>query len=129
MSSGPWLGLTRFPFSTFHSLDGFGLSGFHPVRSLPLNNWTGFPHFGSAARFKDGARCPVHFHGVPSGPVVLPDKVLPASVPSKTMSSLRSSSAFGETNLRRPLVILISGSGRAFPQRPTNCALSSPFSC
>ncbi len=74
---GPWPGLTRFPSSTFHSLAGFGLSGFHPVRSLPLNNLMGLPHLGVPVRLSEGALRPVHVHGVPSGPVVLPDSVCP----------------------------------------------------
>src|SRR5579864_7321516 len=45
------------------------------------------------------------------------------------MSSFRSSSSFGETNVRVPFEISTLGSGRAFPQRLTICARNCPFSC
>src|ERR1700747_2454219 len=87
ISSGPCPGLTSVPFSVFHVAVDPGSLIFHPLRSLPLNNCVGFPHCVTPFLFKDGAFSPVHCHGVPSGPVVLPTSVFPDSLPSKTMSS------------------------------------------
>src|SRR6266705_6186036 len=101
MSSAPRPGLTNVPFSTFQVGVALGSLIFHPLRSLPLNNCVGFRHFGTLFLFRDGARSPVHCHEVPSGPVVVPVRVFPASLPCNTMSSLRSSSSLGETNLIR----------------------------
>src|SRR6267378_1408610 len=126
ISSGPWPGLTSVPFSTFQVAVAFGSLGFHPLRSLPLNKEVGFPHFGSIFLFKSGALSPVHCHGVPSCPVVVPTNVVPDSLPSKTMSSFLSSSSLGETNVRRPFETSTFGRGRACPQRLTSRALSCP---
>jgi hypothetical protein len=128
VSSAPCPGLTSVPFSTFHFAVAAGSLGVHPVRSFPLNNCVGVSHFGALFRFRDGALSPVHCHGVPSGPVVVPTSVFPDSLPSKTMSSFLSSSSLGETNVTVPFEISIFGSGRAFPQRLTKRALSCPFS-
>src|SRR5579864_5212889 len=129
ISSAPCPGLTSFPSSTVHAPSGLGLSILHPVRSFPLNNWIALPHFGALVLCRVGALRPVHCHGVPSCPVVVPERVLPTSLPTKTMSSFRSSSSFGETNVRVPFEISTLGSGRAFPQRLTICARNCPFSC
>src|SRR5579864_1654169 len=129
ISSAPCPGLTSFPSSTVHAPSGLGLSILHPVRSFPLNNWIALPHFGALVLCRVGALRPVHCHGVPSCPVVVPERVLPTSLPTKTMSSFRSSSSFGETNVRLPFEISILGSGRAFPQRLTICARNCPSSC
>src|SRR5258706_7165532 len=86
----------------------------------------GFPHFGALSRFRAGALWPVHCQGVPSGPVVVPDNIFPTRVPSKTMSSGRSSSSLGEMKVRRPFERATLGSGRAFPQRLTIWAFSCP---
>src|ERR1700688_953693 len=99
MSSGPCPGLTSVPFSIFHVTVDAGSLIFQPLRSLPLNNCIGFPHRGSLFLIRDGALSPVHRHGVPSGPVVVPASVCPDSLPSKTMSFFRSSSCLGETNV------------------------------
>src|ERR1700684_1870956 len=123
-SSGPCPGLTSVPFSTFQVTVDAGSLILHPLRSLPLNNCTGVPHFGSLFLFRDGALSPVHCHGVPSGPVVVPVSVLPESLPSKTMSSFLCSSSLGETNVILPCESSIFGSGRACPQRLTIRALS-----
>jgi hypothetical protein len=101
ISSGPCPGLTSAPSSTFHLTLDSGSLLLHPLRSLPLNNCLGFPHFGSLFLFRDGALSPVHCHGVPSGPVVIPTSLFPDSLPSKTMSSFLSSSSLGETNVIR----------------------------
>src|SRR6266849_10518331 len=127
ISSGPFPGLTKLPFSTFQTVVP-GPAILHPVRSFPLNKGIGFPHFGALSRFRAGALWPVHCQGVPSGPVVVPDNILPMSVPSKTISSRRSSSSLGETKVRRPFERAILGSGRAFPQRLTIWAFSCPSS-
>src|ERR1700722_6776453 len=128
MSSAPCPGLTSVPFSIFHVAVDAGSLRLHPLRSLPLNNCVAFPHFGALALFRDGAVSPVHCHGVPSGPVVVPVSVLPESLPSKTMSSFLSSSSLGETNVILPFESSIFGSGRACPQRLTIRPLSCPFS-
>src|ERR1700730_995159 len=128
MSSGPSPGVISAPSWTLQTEDELGLSILQPVRSFPLNNEMGFPHFENLLPVKAGALWPVHGHVLPSGPVVVPERTLPVSVPSKTMSSVRSSSSLGETNLRCPLESSTFGSGRAFPQRPTMRALRWPSS-
>src|SRR2546422_5900188 len=125
ISSGPFPGLTKLPFSTFHTVVP-GPAIFHPVKSLPLNNGIGLPHFGSLFLFSDGAFCPVHFQVVPFGPFTVPDRIFPTSVPSKTMSSGRSSSSLGETKVRRPLEISTLGCGLALPHRPSISAFTCP---
>src|SRR5260370_11178190 len=60
ISSGPFPGLTKLLFSTFHTVVP-GPAIFHPVKSLPLNNGIGLPHFGALLLFSDGAFWPVHF--------------------------------------------------------------------
>src|SRR5260370_13584101 len=125
ISSGPFPGLTKLPFSTFHTVVP-GPAIFHPVKSLPLNNGIGLPHFGAPLLFSDGAFCPVHFQVVPFGPFTVPDRIFPASVPSKIISSRRSSSPFRENKVRRPFEISTLGSGLAFPQRPTIPPLTLP---
>src|SRR5258708_6831277 len=124
ISSGPCPGLTSVPFSTIQVVVDPGSLILHPLRSLPLNNCVGFPHFGSLFLFRDGALSPVHCHGVPSGPVVVPTRVFPDSLPSKTMSSFLSSSSLGETNVIRPFESSHLGRGLACPQRLTIRALS-----
>src|SRR5712664_4422903 len=125
ISSGPFPGLIKFPSSTFHTVVP-GPAIFHPVKSLPLNNGIGFPHFGDPFLSRAGARWPVHLQLVPSGPVVVPDSIFPTSVPSKTISSGRSSSSLGETKVRWPSDSSTLGSGRAFPQRLTIWAFNCP---
>src|SRR6266436_4237704 len=125
ISSGPFPGLTKLPFSTFHTVVP-GPAIFHPVKSLPLNNGVGLPHFGALLLFSDGASCPVHFQVVPFGPFTVPDRIFPASVPSKTISSGRSSSSFGETKGRRPFEISTLGRCLALPQPPTISAFNCP---
>src|SRR5579872_1994597 len=129
MSSGPCPGLTSVPFSTFQVAVATGLLILHPLRSLPLKSCVGFPHFGSPFLVNDGAFSPVHCHGVPSGPVVVPTSDFPDNLPSKTMSSFLSSSSLGETNVILPFVISHFGSGRACPHRLTMRALTWPSSC
>src|SRR5713226_10408653 len=85
-----------------------------------------FPHSGAVALFRAGALWPVHCHVVPFGPVVVPDRMFPTSVPSKTISSGRSSSSLGETKVRWPLESSTLGRGRAFPQRLTIRAFNCP---
>src|ERR1700683_143670 len=128
VSSGPCPGLTSVPFSTFQVTVDAGSLILHPLRSLPLNNCTGIPHFGSLILFRDGALSPVHCHGVPSGPVVVPTSMFPDSLPSKTMSSFLSSSSLGEMKVTMPFESSILGSGRACPQRLAIRALSCPLS-
>src|SRR5439155_15069731 len=123
INSGPFPGEISSPFSTFQTFSGFGSLIFQPVRSFPLNSWMGFPHFGGLLRFKAGARSPVHCQLLPSGPFTLPERLLPAKVPSKTKSACAPSSSFGETNVSLPFETSSFGSARAFPQRHTNCAL------
>src|SRR6266478_2504252 len=125
ISSGPFPGLTKLPFSIFHTVAP-GPAIFHPVKSLPLNNGIGLPHFGALLLFSDGAFWPVHFQVVPFGPFTVPDRIFPTSVPSKTMSSGRSSSSLGETKVRWPFEISTLGSGLALPQRPTISAFNCP---
>src|SRR6202171_4026021 len=125
ISSGPFPGLTKLPFSTFHMVVPVP-SILHPVRSFPLNNGMGFPHFGALFPFRAGALWPVHRQMVPSGPVVVPDSIFPTSVPSKTISSGRSSSSLGETKARRSSERAPWGSSRACPQRLTIWAFSCP---
>src|SRR5467141_374456 len=125
ISSGPFPGLTKSPFSTFHTVVP-GPAIFHPVKSLPLNKGIGLPHFGALLLFSDGAFWPVHFQVVPFGPFTVPDRIFPTSVPSKTMSSGRSSSSLGETKVRCPFEISTLGSGLALPQRPTISAFNCP---
>src|SRR6266576_119311 len=127
ITSGPFPGLTKLPSSTFHKLVPVPAI-LHPVRSFPLNKEIGFPDFGALSRFRAGALWPVHCQGVPSGPVVVPDSVFPMSVPSKTISSGRSSSSLGETKVRRPFERSTLGSARAFPQRLTMRAFNCPLS-
>src|SRR5208282_2634976 len=129
ISSGPLPGVINFPFSTFQTAFESDLLIVHPDRFFPLNSGTGFPHFTVPLLFNSGARTPVHGQTTPFGPVVVPVRASPFSVASKTISSLRSSSSFGETNFRWPFVISAAGNGRAFPQRPTISAFNWPFSC
>src|ERR1700678_1504678 len=126
ISSGPCPGLTSVPSSTFHIAVAFGSLGCHPLRSLPLNNWIGLPQFGSRLLFRSGALWPVHCQGVPSGPVVVPISVFPDNLPTKTMSSLLSSSSLGETNRICPWESSIFGNGRGCPHRLVSRALSCP---
>src|SRR5580693_7827405 len=128
ISSGPCPGLISVPFSIFQVTVDAGSLILHPLRSLPLNNCTGLPHFEALFLNSDGALSPVHCHGVPSGPVVVPTSLFPDSSPSKTMSSFLSSSSLGETNLTRPFESSHFGSGRACPQRLTIRAWSCPCS-
>src|SRR5215470_8808987 len=127
--SGPWPGLTKVPSITLHGGFESGLSILHPDRSLPLNNETGFPHLRLPFRLSVGALRPVHCHGVPSCPVVFPTNTSPTNLPSKTISSLRSSSSLGDTNVSRPSESSILDTGRALPHRLTIVALSSLPSC
>src|SRR5437899_3434727 len=71
----------------------------------------------------------MHCHGVPSGAVVVPERVFPNSFLSNTISSFRASSSFGEMNVRVPFKSSILGRGRACPQRLTIRALNTPSSC
>src|SRR5215467_16151276 len=128
ISSGPFPGEISSPFSTFQTFSAFGSLIFHPVRSFLLKSSMGFPHFGGLVRTKAGARRPVHCQVLPSGPFTVPDNSLPAKVPSKTKSVCAPSSSFGETNVSFPFESSAFGKGRAFPQRPTNCASNRPFS-
>src|ERR1700730_10338513 len=125
ISSGPLPGLTKLLFSTFHTAV-LGPAILHPVKSFPLNNGIGFPDFGAVNSCRAGALWPIHCQVVPFGPVVLPDSVFPTSVPSKVISSGRSSSSLGETKVSRPFDSSTLGSGRAFPQRPTIWAFNCP---
>src|SRR5260370_14410605 len=125
ISSGPFPGLTNLPFSTFDTVVP-GPAIFHPVKSLPLNNGIGLHHFAALLLFRNGAFCPAHFQVVPFGPFTVPDKIFPTSVPSKTMSSGRSSSSLEETKVSRPSESSTFGSGLAFPQRPTMSAFNCP---
>src|SRR5450432_2132077 len=127
ISSGPFPGVTRVPFTTVHAVEPVPL-GFQPVKSLPLNKVMGFPHFSAFVSFNAGAGRPVNCHGPFFGPLIVPESVLPLTVALKTISSGVSSSALGETKVSCPLEISTLGSGRAFPQRPTICAVSCPFS-
>src|SRR6266446_3118838 len=127
INSGPFPGLTKLSSSTFHTVVPVPAI-LHPVRSFPLNKGIGFPHFGALSRFRAGALWPVHCQGFPSGPVVVPDNIFPTSVPSKTISSGRSSSSLGETKVRWPFESSTLGSGRAFPQRLTIRAFNCPSS-
>src|SRR4029077_15232659 len=129
ISSGPCPGLTNVPFATVHVCAEFVRSRCHPVKSLPLNNSTGLPHFGVPDRFRDGALRPVQVHGLPSGLVVVPVKVPPVRWLGKTMSSSPSSSSLGNKKERMPADISTLGSGRAFPHRLRDSARhSSPCS-
>src|SRR5262245_20505874 len=88
---------TRQPPSTLQ-LDAFtGLSKLQPVTPRPLNSVIGSAHLRLAGGLRIGARLPVHVHGVPSGPLAVPDNVLRVNFPSKTKSLLLPSSSFGET--------------------------------
>src|SRR5580698_5066031 len=128
ISSGPLPGVMSRPFSTFQAGEAPAFCSCQPVKSLLLKSGIGEAQFGGLARLREGAREPVHCQVLPSGPFRVPERVLPLSAPSKTRSDLLSSSSFGETNFRWPFVTSALGSGRAFPQRPTNSALSWPFS-
>src|SRR5215472_2308128 len=128
VSSGPFPGVISSPFSTFQTFSEFGSLIVQPVRSFLLNSSIGFPHFAGFVRTNAGAACPVHCHVLPSGPFTVPDKFLPASAPSKTKSARAPSSSFGETKVSFPFESSAFGSGRAFPQRPTNCATKRPLS-
>src|SRR5229473_6560266 len=125
INSGPFPGLIKLAPSTVHLVVPVP-SILHPVRSFPLNNLAGLPHFGELFGFKAGAFWPVHCQAIPSGPVVVPDRVFPTSIPSKTMSSGLLSSSLGETNVRWPFDNSTLGSSLAFPQRPTIWAFSCP---
>src|SRR5580704_17704342 len=115
-------------FSTLHAGDAPGLSSRQPVKSLPLKSAMEAAHLGGLVLLSAGALTPVHCQVLPSGPVSVPERVFPLSVPSKTRSALLSSFSLGETNFKWPFESSTLGSGRAFPQRPTISALSCPFS-
>src|SRR5258708_23091760 len=102
INSGPFPGLTKLPFSTFHTVVP-GPAIFHPVKSLPLNNGIGLLHFSALLLFSDEAFCPVHFQVVPFGPFTVPDRILATNFPSTTISSGRSSPSFGSTEVMRPV--------------------------
>src|SRR6202035_678582 len=102
INSGPCPGLVNTPFSTVHATLEPGSLIFHPAKSFPQNTATGFAHRGERDLFSEVARRPVQVHGVPSCPVVVPTSILPESLPSKTMSSFRSSSSLGETKVTVP---------------------------
>src|SRR5580698_3011055 len=116
------------PLSTFHAGEATAFSSCQPVKSLLLKSGIAEAQFGGLARLREGAREPVHCQVLPSGPFRAPERVFPFIVPSKTRSALLPSSSLGETNLKWPFDSSALGSGRAFPQRPTNSALSWPFS-
>src|SRR5260370_41729550 len=86
ISSGPFPGLTKLPFSTFHTVVP-GPAIFHPVKSLPLNNGIGFPHFWALLLLSNVAFLPVHLQVVPFAVFTVPDRIFPHSVPSQIMSS------------------------------------------
>src|SRR5215469_12464189 len=126
MSSAPLPGVVRRPFATVQDLPAMALLSCQPVRSLPLNNSSGFPHFGSPACFNEGARSPVQVHDEPVGPFVVPVRRRPASLPSKGMLSLRSHSSCGETNVSVPPLTAISSTGSAWFHWPTMSPCSWP---
>src|SRR5215469_8884481 len=128
INSGPLPGVISSSFSTFQTFSELGSLILQPVRSFLLNNSMGFPHFGCFVRTNVGARSPDHRHVLPSGPFSVPDKVCPFKVPSKIKSASAPSSSLGETNVSLPFESSAFGSGRALPQRPTNCASNRPFS-
>src|ERR1700747_572551 len=125
INSGPSPGVISSPFSTFHSLFPGPLI-FQPLKSFPLNSATGLPPFCGDFLSSDGARPPVHSQVAPFVPFTFPDSVFPVSKPSNTMSTGKFSSSFGETNVNFPFDNSALGSGRAFPQRPTNSAFNCP---
>src|ERR1700730_16328903 len=125
ISSGPFPGAIKLPFSTFHTVVP-GPSIFHPARSFPLNNGIGFPQLGVLFFFRPGALWPVHRQVFPSGPVVVPDSVFPTNVASKIISVGLASSSLGETKVSRPFDSSTLGSGAPFPQRPTMSAFNCP---
>src|ERR1700757_687769 len=125
INSGPSPGVISSPFSTFHSFFPRPLI-FHPLKSFPLNSATGLPHFGGDFLSRDGARSPVHSQVAPFVPFTFPDNLFPDSDPSNTMSAGKASSSFGETKVNFPFDNSALGSGRAFPQRPTNSAFNWP---
>src|SRR5260370_28635815 len=127
ISSGPSPGVISAPFSTFHAGDVPGLSSCQPVKSFRLKRGIAADQLGGLVLLRAGAPWPVHCQGLPSGPLVVPERIFPASAPSKTRSTLLPSSSLGETNFRRPFDSSALASGRAFPQRPTISALSRPF--
>src|SRR5215472_16816048 len=129
ISSGPFPGVISSPFSTFHTFSALGSLMCQPVRSFLLKRSIGFPHFGGFERTNTGARWPVHCHVLPSGPFTVLDRVFPFNVPSKIMSACAPSSSFGETTVSFPFESSAFGSGRALPQRPTNCATRWLPSC
>ena len=114
------------PSTTVHAIFAAGSLECHPDRFLPLNKRSGLPQRGGAARASEGARTPDQVHGVPSCPLVTPSSVSPTSWPSKTMSSLRSSSSFGDTKRRWPSASDTCGSTRGWPQRLVNRARRVP---
>src|SRR6202007_2409490 len=125
INSGPSPGVISSPFSTFHSFFPGPLI-FHPLKSFPLNSATGLPHFGGDFLSRDGARSPVHCQVAPLVPLTFPDSVFPLSAPSKTISTGRLSSSFGDTNVNLPFDNSTLGSGREFPHRPTKSAFNCP---
>src|ERR1700730_1457272 len=125
ISSGPFPGVIKFPFSTFHTFVPEPFI-FHPLKSLPLNKGIGFPHLGSPVGFKAGGFRPVHCQAFPSGPFTVPDSVFPTIVPSKTISASLASSSFGETKVSLCFESSCLGSGLASPQRPTMSAFNCP---
>src|SRR5262249_44676624 len=92
------------------------------------NSSIGFPYFAGFVRINAGAACSVHCYVLLSGPFTVPDKFLLASAFSKTKSACAFSSSFGETKVSFPFESSVFGSGRAFSQRPTNCAIKRPLS-
>src|ERR1700743_3915127 len=89
----------------------------------------GLPHVCVPFLSSAGALSPTHCQVFPSGPFTVPDRVLPTSLPSNTMSLLLPSSSFGETKVRVPFEISTLGRGRHFPHRPTIRAFNWPSSC
>src|SRR5258706_964706 len=81
ISSGPFPGLTKLPFSTFHTVVP-GPAIFHPVKSLPLNNGVGLPHFGALLLFSNGSFLPIPLQLVSFVTYTVPDIPFPASVHS-----------------------------------------------
>ena len=117
MMLAPDCGLVKTPFIATHWF--FALEGCHPVKSLPLNNWIGFPQTTGLSLFNNGALSPVNFCVFPDDVIIVPLSFPSAKTPSKTMSLSTASHCGGIEKLTFPSLKFTLAIGRALPPSAT----------
>src|SRR5215469_3614186 len=90
-SSEPDPFLTRVVPSTLQTPAWLGSANLQPERSLPLNKWTGAPHWGAFFRERAGALSPIHCKETPLGLVAVPASCPSLSFPLNSVPSSKPS--------------------------------------